>query len=1023
MNQILRIKILWAIIFTVSLTQVVAYNERMLEEVYIKGDVLSPQTVLEADLFAAVDPSKDESYKKFTAWLDVAPWYKIGNSMAFFDGLCAIMQDLGNCKSSSREINVNILTTLVDSGLVTREMVEELQMLPRIVRGLNDLDEAVRCANAGLLTVLIKLDLVSVEEVTVELNSGKVFEDFVRELCDLQGYPSKENIALLGTVATVGLVSKEIVEQAHILQKVVGGLIYSDTSTCKSSVDFLNILLVGKVIAREEVILEVKKSEVLELSIRSLSDLKNSRFWDHVNLFSSLIEHGFVEANEVKERLKSLNVLKIMLKNAKSIDIVSRRHSIEVLKILVTLGLITRQEVVQSVEEIYNLQTIEENVIAPDGSICEPNIDFLNTMIGFGLVIKQELARKILKVVVKTMGDSRVGARSHSAKSLATLVDSGSVTKEEAREEIKKKYVVAAIVQSLNDGARSVRSSDVDALTSLIIAGLVSVEEIERPRILETILKGLASSDVSIRQSNLGALDALVASKLITREKIIGSELLKIILKKLSDSDDFIRKSGADTLRILIKSKLITQDDILSGNEEVSNMLSKVYGDEVASLSSIGYYTKFLDLVKDNVAIAYKIALWDRKNLKVLFGLFEHSMEYSVQSLSVAQKISLGLDYEKEIVTSIANIVGEPENFVNRIKEKIRVVMRDKLAKLHIRLFEVASVNAARSIIDVLDMPKENVVVLYDKEIGPHEANKYFRGHNAQSHGRFFDRDTKKLGFIDTGKMAMTFYGESGASIFLPYVPFKFYMPPPVSNEVRETMRDDLKIGDRKVIVLGSPSDEEFTNFMREYNAIYGTLPILNRPVVIVGFRQRRNKDELKLFSSLSGQSIAVRSYTEDRLSDSSLENNNILVLNTSGELSKMYAMADLAIVGSDRNVFEPISQNVAVLYFKGDWQNNFDAIDALVTKKAVKVFNRGNLEALLRLGEQRRQMAIEGSIVLERYIREKIVPEVELFAIQFIRVVPELREKFISSLKTNTMQLSNISVVISNSSAVLTSA
>jgi len=49
----------------------------------------------------------------------------------------------------------------------------------------------------------------------------------------------------------------------------------------------------------------------------------------------------------------------------------------------------------------------------------------------------------------------------------------------------------------------------------------------------------------------------------------------------------------------------------------------------------------------------------------------------------------------------------------------------------------------------------------------------------------------------------------------------------------------------------------------------------------------------------------------------------DIVLINTRGELVKFFSAADLAIVGEDRNLFEPASQWVPILYFPGVWRNN----------------------------------------------------------------------------------------------------
>lgn len=174
---------------------------------------------------------------------------------------------------------------------------------------------------------------------------------------------------------------------------------------------------------------------------------------------------------------------------------------------------------------------------------------------------------------------------------------------------------------------------------------------------------------------------------------------------------------------------------------------------------------------------------------------------------------------------------------------------------------------------------------------------------------------------------------------------------------------------------------------------MYANLSYPERPLLIIGFRQRRNENELKLLGSLSGQSIAVRSDATAPLPD--VGSNNVLILNTSGELLKMYALANLAIVGHDRNIFEPASQKAAVLYFKGSWTNNREAMNALAPTGAAEVFTKESLERLLNMPADTIEMGEKGSSAVEEY-RRQVRLGAEEFILQIIGARPALRNKLI---------------------------
>ena len=422
-------------------------------------------------------------------------------------------------------------------------------------------------------------------------------------------------------------------------------------------------------------------------------------------------------------------------------------------------------------------------------------------------------------------------------------------------------------------------------------------------------------------------------------------------------------------------------------------MFREVYGRELAIFGSFHYYLKFLSILRDDPIAAYQIFSWSYEEVLELFQILNYFVKAVTLDPSYETEIGEKHFLEKELIKSAMPLINNPKAFLSHLRQKIKITIRDNSVKLAIRVYEVASVNAARGLIKALGLDRDNVIILYDKEVDSEQAQKFFPGYNIRAFSGFADRGTIGIEFHDYGNMKIDTYGSSIAAS-LPYTPFKFNLPERGSEEELSSMRELLGIGQRKVIVMGSPSDAEFNEFIQSYNSLYSNLPPAQRPLLIIGFRQRRNENELRLLRSLSGQSIAVRSDINARLPD--VTGNNVLILNTTGELLKMYALADVAIVGNDRNIFEPASQKAAVLYFEGSWQNNKDAKEALVEAKAAQVFSRTHLELLINTPDNTRQMAEKGLKAVRDYKKE-VESKAREFALQIIERVKQLRDKFIS--------------------------
>lgn len=80
---------------------------------------------------------------------------------------------------------------------------------------------------------------------------------------------------------------------------------------------------------------------------------------------------------------------------------------------------------------------------------------------------------------------------------------------------------------------------------------------------------------------------------------------------------------------------------------------------------------------------------------------------------------------EKEVIKGFLESIDNPEIFFSRLKEKLRTVINDHSVKLAIRVYEVASINAARGLIQASGLNKKKVIILYDTEIDSQQAQRW----------------------------------------------------------------------------------------------------------------------------------------------------------------------------------------------------------------------------------------------------------------------------------------------------------
>ncbi|MDP3789864.1 MAG: 5-formyltetrahydrofolate cyclo-ligase [Candidatus Omnitrophota bacterium] len=309
----------------------------------------------------------------------------------------------------------------------------------------------------------------------------------------------------------------------------------------------------------------------------------------------------------------------------------------------------------------------------------------------------------------------------------------------------------------------------------------------------------------------------------------------------------------------------------------------------------------------------------------------------------------------------------------------------DNKVKIMVRLNEVAAIRAAHALIQVMGWSEDNVVIGYDTDIDEATAKQEFSGYDVEPFlipwwGRMVNNCRVAIEFHDIpaieaphdpreAKRTITKVHGDHNRFSVSYYPFKYGLPVPVSNDEIIRMKKQLNAGARNIIVAGLYKDEELNSLMSAYNELYGSLPIEQRPLLILAAKSKQEN----LDRALTGNKKNVRSNSSTLLER--MNSANVLVLNTSGELLSMYALADVCIVGFDRSTIEPASQGKIVLYFPGDSVNNRDATDRLRNNGAALKFSKDNLKMVLDNSEIYAAKGKAGLSVVS-YFREKLIPD-----------------------------------------------
>ncbi len=215
----------------------------------------------------------------------------------------------------------------------------------------------------------------------------------------------------------------------------------------------------------------------------------------------------------------------------------------------------------------------------------------------------------------------------------------------------------------------------------------------------------------------------------------------------------------------------------------------------------------------------------------------------------------------------------------------------------------IADINAVKGLIRVLGLGRSSIVIRFGDEITESMAKKAFPGFRVT--GKKI-KACLQTGFNTEGRDRLS--GTGG--VIFNYVPYKFFAlsPSAYSSKKRNALREILKTGKRKVICVSCTNRNEVWTVLQAVRQI----PFSKKPLLIFALRRPDRKLALLL------KSKGIRAIDRHSIHQSLREfpRAEAVVLNTTGEFFEFLRAADLAVIGHDRNLFEPAYLRVPILYF-----------------------------------------------------------------------------------------------------------
>ncbi len=238
---------------------------------------------------------------------------------------------------------------------------------------------------------------------------------------------------------------------------------------------------------------------------------------------------------------------------------------------------------------------------------------------------------------------------------------------------------------------------------------------------------------------------------------------------------------------------------------------------------------------------------------------------------------------------------------------RLNRLIRSQGAKIYFYVHSMADLYAVGGWVAALGIPRKQVLLKkIGREIDLKKAREVLPGF-------FFTgcprppKNTVLVKFDTEGPARL----DEDGSLIATYDPFKYFFPRRRLQKNKSRIRLAMQLAKpRKVIIVSCTTADEVQFVIRACKKLQGQ----PRPLLI--FAMRRPDPLLaKRASKREGLRVLDRRSRREPLLDFGAF--DVVMLNTMGELFDLMPAADLAIVGHDRNIFEPAFLGVPALYFK----------------------------------------------------------------------------------------------------------
>ncbi|MDO8526116.1 MAG: hypothetical protein Q7T03_00340 [Deltaproteobacteria bacterium] len=359
-------------------------------------------------------------------------------------------------------------------------------------------------------------------------------------------------------------------------------------------------------------------------------------------------------------------------------------------------------------------------------------------------------------------------------------------------------------------------------------------------------------------------------------------------------------------------------------------------------------------------------------------NIFFGNLDLLARSPMGAERLAQSFEFHPiRFVEAVVSLKTKTDSFLDHLRPDgfpdVGALMNAGGYYLFFCPMEVADFNSMRGYIRVSGLQPDSYDLLYldGAHVSPSHLGRWF---SPDEVGKRAHGNKKKLDI----RFGDSMYEWSRGTTFLPHDPYKYYPFEEKKSDSRDVLREQMGLKKRDVILVHCPSSEEMEIVIQAAGRLKrGIFNSATRPLVILGLRM----GDANLWETLTrrtGLRVLSRESLEEPLSE--IGQQDILVLNTAGEMNRFMAVADVAIVGHDRNLFEAAWQGVPSLFFDGSWEKNSTARMILEKEGGARVVDAARLDRQIKNILQEPEHMRLGAARAVAKLKNEILPAAGLY-------------------------------------------